>query len=147
MPVQDIRSAANHKQTVLIIDDQYTILQIHTAIVKQINANLKVLSFSNPIDAISWLNKKRADVIITDYKMENMNGVEFAKALKLTNFGRNTPTIVITVINDYKIKRQLLSIGVDSIFKKPVDINQLISVVSELLEKQREKYNNSLPKE
>ena len=140
MPVQDIRTALNHRQTVLILEDHLTVLEIHVAVMKVADPKLHIVAMTDPRMAIEWICKKRVDLIIADYRMKEMNGIDFVKAAKATILGNSVPIIVITAVRDVKIHQQLLAAGVLRTFKKPVDIVELITMSRQLLEKNKEQY-------
>lgn len=64
------------------------------------------------------------DVLIVDYRMPEMNGLEFLKALS----GRLAPgcrTILISGHTDQIAERELDAAGVDAYLPKPIDLSQL----------------------
>lgn len=142
---QDIRSAQSYKQNVLILDDQFTCLTIMRAVVKKVNPNVNVISLTSPFEALEWLEKRRADLIITDYLMKNMNGVEFVNAARLTKHGDNVPIVVVTASKSYKVHGQLLSAGVVRTFVKPASPFDLGDTCKEILSKNIQKYQLANP--
>ncbi len=97
MTVSNIRSAAKFQQTALIIDDQTTVLDIHAAVLKSIKLNLKIVTMTNPAEALQWMKNKQVDLIVTDFRMHAMDGMQFVKAIQQANKSGPKPIIVITV--------------------------------------------------
>lgn len=144
MKVSSIRSAAKFRQTVLVIDDQPTVLDIHVAILKSLKMNLKIFTMTDPIEALRWMRNKQLDLIITDFSMHNMNGMEFVQTIKNSSDDILTPIIVVTVLKNQKIHQELLSAGVSACLQKPVQAQELANISKLLLKKSDHLYSESL---
>ncbi len=138
MKVTSIRSAASFKQTVLLIDDQPTVLAIHTAILKSLKMNLKIISMTNPQEALEWMKNKQVDLLVTDYRMQPIDGVSFLNAIKHENCYPHTSTIVVTVIKDKNILQDLLTAGATACLSKPVNPEELKKLAQSLLIKNKQ---------
>jgi len=144
--ISNIRSAPKFRQTVLLIDDQPTVLDIHTAILKSLKMNLKIVTLTDPVEALAWLQNKQVDLIITDFRMHQMNGMQFVQALKnpdnvLTHF-----IVVVTVLKDQTIHQELLSAGASACLTKPVQTNELANIAKTLLKQSKLYYGSGLIK-
>src|SRR5690606_42019984 len=64
---------------ILIVDDQTTGRRILEEIVRGVDDTLQVVSFSDPRDALGHARGRAPDLILTDYRMPEMNGVVFIK--------------------------------------------------------------------
>ena len=89
--------------TVLIIDDQAISRQILGQIVKSIDATLRIESFEDAQSALGWLERSSADLILTDYKMPGMNGIEFLRRARSLPMAQYVPIIMITAQTDTKV--------------------------------------------
>ena len=141
MKVSDIRSAAKFKQTVLIIDDQPIALEIHQAILKTLRPNLNIVTMTNPLEALKWAKHKQIDLIITDFSMAEMDGMQFVKAIHQTNSVSIVPIIVITVLKDKALHKALIASGATACLTKPVAASHLRKVADFLL-KESKQFNN-----
>ncbi|WP_434782398.1 response regulator [Ferrovum myxofaciens] len=144
MPVHDIRSAPSYRQTVLIIDDQPMMLTIHAAVLKSVDPDLRIISMTDPRAALEWMRQKQVDLIITDYRMHNMDGIHFVNTVRRSSFCPLLPIIVVTALKDEKIHQQLLAAGVSACLIKPAQAVQLSQLSRTLLEKSRERYSVQL---
>lgn len=142
MIVTDIRTARTFKPTVLIIDDQPTVLEIHQAIIKSLHANLNIVTMTNPIDALNWAKRKQIDLVITDFSMHQMNGMQLMQAIHQTHPAVAPSIIVITVIKDKALHKALISAGATACLTKPVEVISLKKVVMFLLNKSKQPYNH-----
>ena len=144
MSISNIRSAPNFKQTALLIDDQPTVLDIHTAILKSLKMNLKIVTMTNPVDALAWMQNKQVDLIITDFRMHHMNGMQFVQAIKNTSNVLTRSIIVVTVLKEVTIHQELLAAGASACLTKPVQTQELAKIAKQLLEQSKDYYSLGL---
>ncbi|MES2636573.1 MAG: response regulator [Pseudomonadota bacterium] len=144
MSISSIRSATNFKQTALLIDDQPTVLDIHAAILKSLKMNLKIVTMTNPVDALAWMQNKQVDLIITDFRMHQMNGMQFVQAIKNTSNVLTRSIIVVTVLKEISIHQELLAAGASACLTKPVQTQELAKIAKKLLEQSKEYYSDGL---
>lgn len=141
MSISNIRSAPNFKQTALLIDDQPTVLDIHAAILKSLKMNLKIVTMTNPVEALEWMQNKQVDLIITDFRMHQMDGMQFVQAIKNTSNVLTRSIIVVTVLKENNIHQELLAIGASACLTKPVQTQALAKIAKQLLEQSKEYYS------
>ncbi|MDF3819992.1 response regulator [Leptospira sp. 96542] len=134
----------------LVLDDNLTNL----AIIKEMLSHKKIKSilFSNPEDALNHLKTNpNYDLIITDYHMPNMDGLEFIqKANEI--FDQNTkdnthknPYICLhTSSFNETIVNQAKSLSIGSVLLKPIQTNQLYESLAGLKNKKGNIFPNSL---
>ena len=144
MSISNIRSATKFKQTALLIDDQPTVLDIHSAILKSLKMNLKVVTMTSPIEALEWMQNKQVDLIITDFRMHQMNGMQFVQAIKNTSNVLTRSIIVVTVLKEINIHQELLAAGASACLTKPVQTQELAKIAKQLLEQSRDYYSLGL---
>jgi len=107
--------------TILIIDDQLTSRQILKQLVSTIEQNLTVKDFANPLEALAWTAKNPVDLVLVDYKMPEMNGVEFIRKFRMNPVSAHVPVIMVTSIEDRNIRYEALGAGATDFLMKPVD--------------------------
>jgi two-component system, chemotaxis family, chemotaxis protein CheY len=144
MSISSIRSAPNFKQTALLIDDQPTVLDIHAAILKSLKMNLKIVTMTNPVEALEWMQNKQVDLIITDFRMHQMDGMQFVQAIKNTSNVLTRSIIVVTVLKEMNIHQELLAAGASACLTKPVQTQELAKIARQLLEQSKEYYSQGL---
>ena len=59
---------------------------------------LNVISFTEPLDALMFTLQNQVDMILIDYMMPNLNGLEFIEEFRKNK--KNIPIIMITAIGD-----------------------------------------------
>lgn len=142
--VSNIRSAPKFRQTVLLIDDQPTVLDIHAAIIRSLKMDLNIVSMTDPVEALNWLQNKQVDLIITDFRMHNMDGMQFVQALKNDGNVLTHAIIVVTVLTEHEIHQELIAAGASACLTKPVQTSELAKIAKALLEQNKQHYNLGL---
>ena len=108
--------------TVLIVDDQATSRTILSQVIRSINPKTKVVESSNPEHALEWATQNMADLVLIDYVMPEMNGVEFVRLLKTLPKYSSVPVIMITIKQDAATRYAALDAGVSDFVSKPIDM-------------------------
>lgn len=93
-------------------------------------------------EALALLDSRLPDLVILDFMMPGMNGLQVALALKSSERTRNIPIIMLTALSDQGSRLQALSAGVEEFVNKPVDRTELWTRVRNLLRLKR--YHDTL---
>lgn len=98
--------------------------------------------------ARAWekVQKEKFDVVVTDFKMPQMNGIELLK--KIRSFCPKTDVLIFTGYADVENAIDAVNFGAYAFFRKPLDMNDLTATI-EKLEKERvsPSFNKGTPKE
>jgi two-component system response regulator RpfG len=111
----------NDMATILIIDDQLTSRQILQHLVSSIDGTITVEAFANPVEAYEWCRENPCNLIMTDYKMPQMNGIEFITKFRKSAMSKEAPVIMVTSIEDRNVRYEALEAGATDFLMKPVD--------------------------
>lgn len=129
----------NQKAYILVVDDSENMLEI-------IRRNLSskgyiVYTATNVVDAISFLESTAIDLVITDLKMPNINGIELVRHVK-ENY-KNTEALVITGYPTIEDAVESVKIGADEFLIKSFTDEELFNAVENALRKlaDRQKIN------
>lgn len=110
---------------ILVLDDEEDFLQ---ALCELLRGNyFSVVPFLHPHDALEAVNKEEFDLIISDYRMPDMNGGEFL--IELRNIRPKVPVIFLSAYMDVGNMVQVSQKGVVSIMEKPFDSASLIEEI------------------
>jgi PAS domain S-box-containing protein len=80
-------------------------------------------------EAFELLKETDYDIVITDFNMPRMNGLELI--VNIRELDENIKTILITAYNEPKILKDAINIGVDKFLEKPVKLDNLDKVLSD----------------
>ncbi|ARJ65031.1 two-component system response regulator [Magnetospirillum sp. ME-1] len=116
----------------LIIDDNPTnLLLLHHRLVKL--DGVEVVSKTSAIDALGWCQSHVPDLIMTDYMMPEMDGLEFISRLRKMEQFQEIPVVVVTTADVKEIRQKALELGAIDFLTKPVDGNELTARARNLL--------------
>ncbi len=107
--------------TVLILDDQSVSRMILEELIQSIDDDVHIESFADPVVALDWAKHNPHDLVITDYKMPNMDGVEFTHWLRQIPSCSDVPVVVITCMNEKAVRYRALEAGATDFLIKPFD--------------------------
>lgn len=103
---------------IVSIDDNENNLFLIETICEEIG--LKVKSFLEPLDALMYCLQNEVDMILIDYMMPNINGLEFIEEFRKNK--KNIPIIMITAAgDDENIHKSAFDLGADDFLSKPVN--------------------------
>lgn len=113
---------------VLIADDEYFIRYGLEQIIKWEEYGIEICgSVSNGLEALEVIIKEKPDLIITDVKMPEMNGLELLSEIKKRDI--QTKVIVISGYNDFDYVKETLVYGVENYILKPIDEDELSETI------------------
>ncbi len=119
---------------VLIVEDDPIYVRIISHVIENIRPNIQILKSDNGADALKILNDQKPDLILTDWEMPQMSGIEFCKKIHAEQSLENIPVIMCTGINtssqDIKIAFES---GVVDFIRKPIDKIELAARVNSML--------------
>jgi two-component system response regulator RpfG len=104
---------------VLIVDDQFISRNILEELVSAMDGRNIVHGFASATEALTWAAGNSPDLVLTDYKMPVMNGIEFTRRLRLLH--PDVPIVMVTAMEDRTIRYQALEAGASDFLIKPVD--------------------------
>lgn len=109
------------KPTILIVDDDHVSLTLLSKLVEKQDYN--VVQASDGASALEVLKRDAIDLVIADYDMPNMSGLELLKLAK-TEFPR-LPFILVTAYSNLKVIREAWDSDAFDFFQKPVFVDRL----------------------
>lgn len=119
---------------VLIVDDQQSARTMIREVVEQINAGINVTDFEDPIQALTWSERNKIDLLLLDYRMPGMDGLEFTRQFRHTINKRDVPIVLISIVGDEPVRQAALEAGVIDFLVKPVRPRELHARCRNLLD-------------
>jgi CheY-like chemotaxis protein len=122
---------SGNEKTILVADDESHILNVVS--LKLRNAGFRVITARDGQEAYDLATSERPDLLITDYHMPQMSGVELCRKLRETPETASIPAIMLTA-RGYNLEMQdHEQAGVRQMISKPFSPRQLLSTVNEVL--------------
>ena len=94
------------------------------------STQMNFLIFKSAAEALNSLKYQKIDIVISDYFLPDMNGVEFLNQVAIDNPGI-IRILMTTIVND-DLKLEVLKAGIDRFIEKPLTIASLDIIINEL---------------
>lgn len=112
------------KLTVFIVDDHQMLIDGIRALLSN-EPDFEIIGEAlRSVDALEKLRKKAVDIIITDINMPDMNGIEFARAIRLTH--PNQKILALSMFNEKSTITDMLDAGVSGYILKNTGKQELM---------------------
>jgi DNA-binding response OmpR family regulator len=89
----------------------------------------------NGEDALQFIHENKCDIILLDWRLPKLTGLEFCK--KLRGSGNDTPIILLTALNDISNKVEALEAGADDYITKPFSFEEVCARIQAVLRRYR----------
>ena len=119
-------------KTYLVVDDFETMRQITTNQLRTLGAE-KILVAKDGVDALKVLRTQYVDVILSDWNMPVMTGLELLKAVRADERLRNLPFLMVTAEAERPRVEQAVANGVTALVLKPYAPGQLLERIEKAL--------------
>ncbi len=129
--VQSTNVVDDDKKSILIVDDDASYLRTVRDWLKD---TYKVYMANSGIQALTWLAKNHADLILLDYLMPVTTGKEILEMLRSEEFSKDIPVIFLTNISDKETVKSVMPLKPEGYLLK--------SINSAVLRSELEKYFN-----
>jgi CheY-like chemotaxis protein len=130
----------NQPAVILVVDDEAHIL--HVVSLKLRNAGFSVITAENGEEGLDAAIQHRPDLIITDYQMPLMSGIEMCTRIKADERISQVPALMLTA-RGFSIPPQTLAqTNIVSVLSKPFSPREVLQKVQEIVGELREGVGN-----
>jgi two-component system response regulator RpfG len=105
----------------MIVDDRPTARSLLMGLARSIERGLHVECFADPQAALERAIEATPDLVISDYRMPGMDGIEFIRRLRAIPKLVEIPIVIVTVVEDRQIRYQALESGATDFLTRPID--------------------------
>ncbi|MHC4727702.1 MAG: response regulator [Planctomycetota bacterium] len=116
---------------VLVVDDEVHI--VHVVAIKLRNNGYEVISADNGAEAFELACKEKPDIIVTDYQMPVMSGLELVEKLRQCDETQEIPVIMLTARSFAITKEQQEDLRISSCLSKPFSPKELLGNIEDVL--------------
>lgn len=121
----------NEKNQILIIEDDISLCSL---LAKILESTYDVMAMNSPIDAWDWLSEGNyPDLIVTDFKMPLIDGLELVENIKTSGLFRDIPIIILSGNSDPRLQEKCKSWGINAFLTKPFNPVFLLETAKETL--------------
>jgi two-component system alkaline phosphatase synthesis response regulator PhoP len=116
---------------VLVVDDEIHI--VHVVAIKLRNNGYEVISADNGAEAFELACEEKPDIIVTDYQMPVMSGLELVEKLRQQDDTKDIPVIMLTARSFAISKEQQEDLRISSCLSKPFSPKELLGNIEDVL--------------
>ncbi len=120
-------------EKILLIDDEESILESLRIFLS--GMNYAVSTASNGMEGIEIIHKEHPDLVITDLKMPEVDGLEVLKQIR--EFDDSVPCIIMTAYEDVDSTIRAMQLGAYDYIEKPIDTPRFKALIKRSLESQK----------
>ena len=125
--------AGGNPKRILLIDDDRQLLDLYQSYLEL--EGYLCSQVSDVAWAFTHIQMSHYDLVLTDFQMPAMNGIQLRRNLEYVGNGCCPPFVLVTGSPNQEIRRQALESGFDAVLKKPHDLPELSSLVGKVLKK------------
>jgi two-component system, OmpR family, alkaline phosphatase synthesis response regulator PhoP len=118
-------------KTALLVDDEFHIVQVMA--IKLRNNGFNVLTAENGQQAYTMACQSRPDIIVTDFQMPVMSGLELIEKLRQTPETAHIPVIMLTARGFAIEEPQQQHLRISACLSKPFSPREVLQTVEEVL--------------
>lgn len=122
---------SSHRFKVLVVDDD---VELREYIRRNLGKAYKVMTVGNGEEALKEIGERLPDLIVTDIRMEGIDGLELLRRVKSNMSTQHIPVILFSTANGTDERTKGWKRGADGYLAKPFTIEELEGMVSGLLE-------------
>jgi len=105
--------------------------------------DIDIYMTTSPKEVLNIISKRDIDVIVSDYNMPNMNGIQLFERIR-EEFDKDIPFIIFTGKGEEKIASRALNIGADRYLLKEGDLKERYKMVENAIKDEYERYRYEL---
>ncbi len=116
---------------VLVVDDEVHI--VHVVAIKLRNNDYEVISADNGAEAYELACQERPDIIVSDYQMPVMSGLELVEKLRQNQETKDIPVIMLTARSFSITKERQEELQISGCLSKPFSPKELLGNIEDVL--------------
>ena len=119
------------EKKVMVVDDEIHI--VHVVAVKLRNNGYEVVTADNGATGFELAIKERPDIIVADYQMPIMSGLEMIEKLRAEDLTKSIPVIMLTARSFAVEDERKNALGISSCLSKPFSPKELLRNIEDVL--------------
>jgi two-component system alkaline phosphatase synthesis response regulator PhoP len=119
------------RKKVLIVDDEIHI--VHVVAIKLRNNDYEVISAENGAEAFKLACSEKPDIIVTDFQMPVMTGLELVQKIRQCDQIKDIPVIMLTARSFAVEDQQKEDLRISQCLSKPFSPRELLENIEDIL--------------
>jgi CheY-like chemotaxis protein len=125
---------------ILVVDDYPNAADLLARSLSRLDSRLEVVAAISAYQALEYVKKGAAKILITDMDMPEMTGLELIERLQEYSQGTSIVSFLITASHTQELKIKARELNVREVFHKPVHPERICEVISRVLEEIHEAF-------
>jgi len=117
---------------ILLIDNTELNITLLKHLIKKI-PEYESIAFTNPVKALLWCRDNEPDLVVVNYAMPEMDGIQFTQQFRGFVNNEDIPVLMVTANSDTSIRQKALASGVTDFLNKPLDNIEFITRARNML--------------
>lgn len=109
---------------ILVVDDASTMRRIVRGLLRELSLK-NIREAENGSDALEELRRKKADLVISDWNMPQMTGIELLRAIRSDSALKDLPVLMVTAEAKKENIMEAVQAGVNNYIVKPFSAETL----------------------
>ena len=119
------------RKKVLVVDDEVHI--VHVVAIKLRNNDYEVISAENGAEAFELACSEKPDIIVTDFQMPVMTGLELVEKIRQCDVIKDIPVIMLTARSFAIEEQQQEDLQISQCLSKPFSPKELLESIEDIL--------------
>src|SRR5580700_3599091 len=119
------------KYKLIIIDDHHDTIELLKY--NLVSEGYEVKAFFNAVDALKYVNTDNTDLVITDWMLPEMDGLDLCRNLKHNPSTQDIPVVMLTCKSDEIDVVTALEVGAEEYISKPIRIKEMLTRIKKIL--------------
>ncbi len=116
---------------VLVVDDEIHI--VHVVAIKLRNNGFEIVTAANGAEAFELVSSEKPDIIVTDFQMPVMTGLELVEKIRQDEATKDIPVILLTARNFAIEDKQKEDLQISDCLSKPFSPKELLRSIQDIL--------------
>lgn len=117
---------------ILVIDDnRANLVLIQHLLLKLPDCN--PIQFLSPVEAFEWCRTQTPDLVIVDFMMPGMDGIEFTRRFRQLGGNADIPVLMVTANTQMDVRYEALEAGLNDFLTKPINKAEFLPRVKNML--------------
>ncbi|MDY6979826.1 MAG: phosphate regulon transcriptional regulator PhoB [Pseudomonadota bacterium] len=127
--------------TILVVEDETAIREMLGFTLQR--AGFRVIEAGDTREASEQLSEQKPDLVLLDWMLPGISGVEFAKRLRREDATRELPVIMLTARGEEESKLRGYEAGIDDYVTKPFSTQELVARIRAVLRRSSDSRESS----
>jgi len=126
-----VEAESMNGKKVLVVDDEIHI--IHVVAIKLRNNGYEIISAENGSEAFELACREKPDIVVTDFQMPVMTGIELVEKLRKNEQTKDMPVIMLTARSFAIENERKQSLQISEFLSKPFSPKELLRSIEDIL--------------